>query len=34
MINTDKTNFDDFKTEDFEIVEYNHHPFIKFEVAV
>lgn len=33
-INTDKKNFDDFVADDFEVVDYQHHPFIKFEVAV
>ncbi|ALA47913.1 thymidylate synthase [Brevibacillus laterosporus] len=33
-INPDVKNFDDFKIEDFELVNYQHHPSIKMEVAI
>lgn len=29
-----RDSFDEYKTDDFEILNYEHHPFIKFEVAV
>ncbi|MCR8994717.1 thymidylate synthase [Brevibacillus laterosporus] len=33
-INPEVKNFDDFKIEDFELVNYQHHPSIKMEVAI
>lgn len=33
-LNPNVTKIDDFKYEDFEIVEYEHHPLIKMEVAI
>lgn len=33
LLNPDVTNIDDFKLEDFELLGYDPHPFIKYPVA-
>lgn len=33
LLNSDVKDIDDFKLEDFELLGYQHHPFIKYPVA-